>query len=255
MGNIRHRDYLLKVHQSSRSRRSLAASKVDFPCKRPRALLEADQLQPDRALARAIQVDEHHALPAWEKWPRPTHDGRHTPLAIITATLLGSGALQRRRACGWATLIVLRCHWPSTSSPSHTGMVSLLPSLGVGGRSIGDLGGTAHPCRSLPLGPERRSGSFQVRSAARSLDSSAQAGQDKAILSCVTAKTALSTGGRCSMAARWLCALIGSWSRQRCSSSGSSTSHPLSRHRCFSSCGRGGAGLRLDGAGRPGAEG
>ena len=38
--------------------------------------LEADQLQPDRALARAIQVDEHHALPAWEKWPQPTQDGR-----------------------------------------------------------------------------------------------------------------------------------------------------------------------------------
>ena len=53
-------------------------------------------------------------------------------------------------------------------------MVSLLPSLGVGGRSIGDLGRAAHPRRSLPLGSEQLSGSFRVRSAAGSLGSQPQ---------------------------------------------------------------------------------
>ena len=38
-----------------------------------------------------------------------------------------------------------------------------------------------------------------------------------------------------SIAARCECALIGSWSRQRCSSAGSSTSHPFSRQRSRSS--------------------
>ena len=60
-------------------------------------------------------------------------------------------------------------------------MVSLLPSLRVGGRGIGDLGRAAHPRRSLPLGPEQLSGSFRVHSAARSLDSSAPAGQDTSL--------------------------------------------------------------------------
>ena len=56
---------------------ALAASRVDsFHANVHEPSLEADQLQPDRALARAIQVDEHHALPAWEKWPQPTQDGR-----------------------------------------------------------------------------------------------------------------------------------------------------------------------------------
>ena len=162
--------------------------------------LKTDQLQPDSAFTRAVQVDDHHALPLTEhelavapgeakrrgtgNWGRGTMVppqplfGTHTVSALLSGSVRGpeqaSGYPERwvaARAAGRSGIL---------TPPPHTGIVSLLPS---------------------------------------------------------------------SMAARWLCALIGSWSRQRCNSAGLSTFHPFSRHRCFSSC-RGGAGLRRGAAAR-----
>eukprot|EP00964_Phaeocystis_antarctica_P106888 scaffold71682_cov63-Phaeocystis_antarctica.AAC.1 len=126
----------------------------------------------------------------------------HGTCAVRAAESSGSsGRLAKTAMCSAARVWEATRTTPSpranASAASHLALEGsssafsmLLPAscLRVDTRRVGAFGRAARPRRSLPLSPERLSGSSRVRSAARSLES--QPPEARAV-SCGTTKTAL----------------------------------------------------------------